>query len=245
MKIEREHYLLAYQLGRRIHEGKMRLTKARDEISNAGVNPNSAVDLLNDFRHMLEGSRYTRALSTSTTNDFLTWIRRDFGDAVLANAVSAVSQHLDYYEKRRVVNLRATRNILAKHAALLPSAPDSFDSPEEIPASTTHLEGSVRQVFVNTYERNPKARAACIAEFGSTCAVCGFDFEKTYGEIGKGFIHVHHLKEISSIGREYTVVPIEDLRPVCPNCHAMLHKSTPALSIEELKHIVSTRHRNN
>lgn len=235
MEIERQHYELAYELGRRIQRGEMRLTEARDELAEAGVNPNSAVALLNDFRHMLEGTRYTRALSSSTTDAFLTWIRRDYGDAALANAVSAVSQHLDYYEKNRSVNLRKTRDILARHSALVQESPDSFRSPEEVPPTSTHLEGKVRQVLVNVYERKPAARAACIAHHGTTCSVCGFDFGKTYGEIGEGFIHVHHLKEISSIGKEYEIDPIEDLRPVCPNCHAMLHRRITALSIEELK----------
>lgn len=235
MEIERQHHELAYQLGRRIQRGEMGLTEARDELAGAGVNPNSAVALLNDFRHMLEGTRYTRALSTATTDYFLTWIRRDYGDAALANAVSAVAKHLDYYEKKRGVNLRATRDILARHSALLREAPDMFLSPEEIPPSTSHLEGKVRQALVNVYERSPAARAACIAHHGACCSVCSFDFGKAYGEIGEGFIHVHHLKEISSIGEEYEIDPIEDLRPVCPNCHAMFHRRTPALSIEELK----------
>lgn len=241
MDIERQHSELAYQLGRRIQEGKMRLTDARDELARAGVNPNSAVALLNDFRHMLKGTRYTRALSSSVTDDFLTWIRRDYGDSALANAVLALSLHLDYYEEKRNVNLRATRDILAKHSALLPKTPATFVSPEEIPPSATHHEGSVRQAMVNVYERNPAARAACITHYGSTCQVCSFDFGATYGELGEGFIHVHHLKEISSIAMEYEVDPIEDLRPVCPNCHAMLHTSRPALSIEALKHIVFTK----
>ena len=59
--------------------------------------------------------------------------------------------------------------------------------------------------------------------------------EKTYGEIGKKFIHIHHLVKISDIKEEYMIDPIEDLRPVCPNCHAMLHKKEPPFTIEELK----------
>jgi 5-methylcytosine-specific restriction protein A len=241
MPIERRHYELAYQLGRRIHVGTMRLTEARDEVARAGVNPNSAVALLNEFRRMLQGTRYTRTLSSSATDDYLTWIRRDYGDAGLANAVSAVSQHLDYYENKRNVNLRATRAILAKHAALVPQTQDTYFSPEEVSPSETHVEGAVRQVQVNVYERNPAARLACIAHYGSVCQVCSFDFGKTYGQLGEGFIHVHHLKEISSIAGEYEVDPIKDLRPVCPNCHAMLHTSRPTLSIKALRRIVANR----
>ncbi len=107
--------------------------------------------------------------------------------------------------------------------------------PDEIGQPEKHIEGAKKQVTVNAYERNPKARAACIAKYGYKCAVCEFDFEKHYGEIGSGYIHFHHLKPLASVGEKYEVDPIGDLRPVCPNCHAMLHKKEPPYSIEELQ----------
>lgn len=66
------------------------------------------------------------------------------------------------------------------------------------------------------------------------------DFEKMYGEIGRGFIHVHHIVPISTIGEEYKIDPIKDLVPVCPNCHAMLHKGKEGevLTVDELKEII-------
>lgn len=98
-----------------------------------------------------------------------------------------------------------------------------------------YTEGSPNQVLVTKYERNPYARKLCIDHYGLACSVCNFDFEKTYGDIGKGFIHVHHLNQIADIGTEYKINPINDLRPVCPNCHAMLHKRKIPFTIEELK----------
>lgn len=70
------------------------------------------------------------------------------------------------------------------------------------------------------------------------CSVCNFNFYDKYGEIGKDFIHVHHLVPLHEIKDVYEIDPIRDLRPVCPNCHAMLHKRNPALSIEELKEVI-------
>jgi len=99
-------------------------------------------------------------------------------------------------------------------------------------------EGSKKQVIVNAYERNPKARQECIKYYGTKCFICGFDFEKKYGEIGRGFIHVHHIKPLSEINEKYEVNPIQDLRPVCPNCHAMIHKQKPAYSIEEIQSLL-------
>ena len=103
------------------------------------------------------------------------------------------------------------------------------------------IEGAKRTVTVNAYERNSKARQLCIKHWRALCDVCGFDFQKTYGNIGSGFIHVHHLVPVSEIGKSYQVNPVDDLRPVCPNCHAMLHTSNPPLSIEQLKGLIKAR----
>ena len=84
-------------------------------------------------------------------------------------------------------------------------------------------------------KRNPVARLRCIDTWGTVCLVCGFDFHERYGDLGLGYIHVHHLKPLSEIREEYELDPVADLRPVCANCHAMLHRSVPALSIDSLR----------
>ena len=58
---------------------------------------------------------------------------------------------------------------------------------------------------------------------------------KTYGDLRKDYIHVHHKVDLASIKKEYSVDPINDFISVCPNCHAMLHKSSPAMGYIELK----------
>lgn len=103
-------------------------------------------------------------------------------------------------------------------------------------------EGALITVKANKYERNQKARKECVAKKGYHCLVCGRDFESTYGEIGRGFIHVHHLTPISSIGQEYELNVDTDLAPVCPNCHYMLHRKNPPYTIEELKDILAKQH---
>jgi hypothetical protein len=106
--------------------------------------------------------------------------------------------------------------------------------PDEIEDNNL-FEGTKKQIIVNAYERSSQE---CINEYGYKCAICEFDFEEKYGEIGKNFIHVHHIKPLSEIDEKYKINPIEDLRPVCPNCHAMLHKRKPAYSIKEIKNLI-------
>jgi predicted HNH restriction endonuclease len=125
--------------------------------------------------------------------------------------------------------------------AVTPGAPIQY--PSEINAREFE-EGGRRTVTVNTYERDPAARQECIRFFGCHFTVCGFDFKASYGDIGNGFIHVHHLVPVAQIGKRYQVVPSRDMRPVCPNCHEMLHTKTPPFTIEEMRNILrSTGHR--
>lgn len=105
--------------------------------------------------------------------------------------------------------------------------------PDEI--NNNFAEGAAQQVSVNRYERSTEARKICISHYGATCQVCGLNFEERYGAIGKGFIHVHHVTPIASIGKEYVINPINELVPVCPNCHAMLHRQEPPIPVKELK----------
>jgi 5-methylcytosine-specific restriction protein A len=97
------------------------------------------------------------------------------------------------------------------------------------------VEGGMRQVMQTRYERNPHARAVCLASHGYACKVCTMNFEQVYGNIGYRFIHVHHLTPVSAAKGPYELDPLIDLIPVCPNCHAMLHRQKPPLSPEELR----------
>jgi predicted HNH restriction endonuclease len=121
----------------------------------------------------------------------------------------------------------------------LQEAEPSVRSPDELPDSNGdgYPEGAREQVKVNKYERDPKARKECLKYWGYCCAACGFSFEERYGSLGYEYIHVHHMVELSTVGPGYKVNPKKDLIPICPNCHAMIHRPGlgQALTIDELK----------
>lgn len=106
-----------------------------------------------------------------------------------------------------------------------------------------YWEGATRQVFVTTYERNGAARAACIRHFGYDCAVCGFNFGSTYGELGERFIHVHHKTPLSRTSESYRVDPVSDLIPLCANCHEIVHKEDPPVTVERLRSLLRSMNR--
>lgn len=101
-----------------------------------------------------------------------------------------------------------------------------------------YVEGAKYDVTLSKYERSNSARKACIAHYGCKCLCCKFDFESTFGEIGIGFIHVHHVVSLEEIGKSYKVNPITDLIPLCPNCHAMVHKIKPPGSLFKLQRLL-------
>lgn len=101
-------------------------------------------------------------------------------------------------------------------------------------------EGSIIELTLTTYERNSVARKECLEHYGTQCQVCGFDFGKVYGQLGRDFIHVHHVTALSQVRGIHAVDPIRDLVPVCPNCHAMLHISQGSpLAVEKLREIIA------
>ena len=238
MKINRKEYEEAYQLGRKVYSKSIRLTDAADSLERIGVNRGSAVHLVSNLGKMLNGQGFITSLSAPVFDDYLTWILRDYGQSTLGKAISAIERHLNDYESRRKTTLHDLAKVLEKHRKLVSRESTDFISPEEISSTKKILEGRLKIVRVNFYERSAKARSTCIEKHGTICAVCEFNFGKIYGDIGKGFIHVHHLRDLASIGKEYEINPIEDLRPVCPNCHAMLHKSNPPYTIKQMKEMI-------
>lgn len=147
--------------------------------------------------------------------------------ANLLDAIIDITDKLPRSETAIVVGERMLDGIAA-------GISQPFRFPEEV-VEQRFEEGSVKRVEVNRYERDSKARDACISIHGAQCCVCRFDFEEQYGETARGFIHVHHLRPLSECGPGYVPDPREDLVPVCPNCHAVLHLGNLCRSIADVR----------
>jgi hypothetical protein len=113
--------------------------------------------------------------------------------------------------------------------------------PDELSGTEEYREGIGKRVLVNRYERNSSARQACLEHYGCVCAVCGMSFGDIYGPAVLGIMHVHHLHPRSGASGEVMVNPVADLRPVCPNCHTVIHSRQPCYSIEEVRSMLNTR----
>ena len=195
----------------------------------------------------ISGVRYHPMEATKQSEFQLLWARSESmaviadvlaNDAIWASYASASEKipHIPRYGADRD-SVQEQRNKKRLSDFRLTTGPLHL-FPDEVTEDIPIREGALHRVTVNAYERDASAREKCIAHYGTSCSICGFSFGEAYGRDAEGFIHVHHLQPLSEIGAEYTVDPIKDLRPVCPNCHAVLHIRKPAFSIEEVRSLL-------
>lgn len=109
---------------------------------------------------------------------------------------------------------------------------------------SSNSEGKRLVYYCTYYERKPKNREKAIKIHGVRCKVCEMTFQEMYGELGIGFIEVHHLRPLHSLTEEIMINPETDLVPVCSNCHKMIHRNKGyTYSVEELRKIIENNKR--
>lgn len=242
--MEPECIVAIYEKAKEVYSKQDTLKNAKETLySEYGVNEHSFADCYRAFKNMLDGKSHKRMINSDLRDYYLTRIYEDYGIDKLRIALQVYMDSISYYEGSHNNRLLKTeREIYDKHSQILDKNYSAKTIEDEI--NEEYWEGKLSQVNINIRERNRTARNKCIESKGKKCAVCEFDFEKFYGELGKDFIHVHHVNPISNREKEYKIDNIEDeLIPVCPNCHAMLHRRKEVISIEELKQIIESNKR--
>jgi len=153
-----------------------------------------------------------------------------------------IASHLERFSHDK--SLHKTSRIDSQGSTYLETNNDStLRISEEMPADEEFEEGTVNQVLVKRYERDPAVRKLCIEHYGTSCIACGVSLADRYGPEVSGLIHVHHLTRLADIGRRSLVDPVRDLGQVCPNCHAVVHATNPPRTIEQVQKMVREQKR--
>ena len=127
---------------------------------------------------------------------------------------------------RRVQHLDLKESFIKHYAAFLDGIKQEERAIIEVEEQkeTEFLEGQLKEIRFFKRKRSKALRDECIRKYGGyKCYVCGFDFEAVYGERGKEFIEVHHLNPMANYDDEHPITA-DELRPLCSNCHSMIHK---------------------
>lgn len=234
-KITHDQINKAFEVGKSIFQNQISLNEGKNSLASMGMKRSSAQDYIYAYSNLIQGKLFTRTINSYGTEYYLKRIYNENGNSGLKKALLSLNQHIEYYEETSGASVKKGREIYEKYYLLVKADYGETVYPDEVDTNQKYSEGKTRQVTVNSYERNQLARQECIEYYGLNCQVCNFNFKDKFGDLGQNFIHVHHIIDLSTIGKEYSVNPKTDLIPVCPNCHAMLHKQKPAYSIEALK----------
>jgi len=140
--------------------------------------------------------------------------------------------------------LRREAALLIEHIRATSPSTNTTNLPDLESDEDLESEGDPRTYVHRSYERksgNRKRKIDSIKKRGLpiVCECCGFDFEKTYGERGREFIEVHHAVPVSELGAAQKL-RLSDLNLLCSNCHRMVHRRRPWLSVEEIQSLIGS-----
>ena len=148
-------------------------------------------------------------------------------------------------EERVWDEFASNRALLTQTAAAIRSGYRYFESPrtakeaEEKIGEEEFPEGKIITMAHRRKERSrvavDKKKARALRETGKlACEACGFDFRGFYGDSGRDIIECHHIKPLAEVAAERTI-RLSDLALVCANCHRVLHKVRPWMSVIQLQ----------
>lgn len=127
--------------------------------------------------------------------------------------------------------------LLCAVGLLMPLFTEDINQDLEAIATDWREEGALVRVQTNRYERSRINRAICLDYYGFKCRGCGLLMKNMYGPLGEGVINVHHIEPVSEMGLSRVIDPINDLIPLCPNCHTIVHREFPPITPEGLREI--------
>jgi 5-methylcytosine-specific restriction protein A len=237
MKITDAQIKAAYQVARLVYAGQMSLRDGASELNATyGLNVNSARDFIEDYKALLHGKLFQRAMSAPAMEYFLANIEKEHGSVALAASLDALRKHITYYENVRQVNLHKMRGVVAKFSQRIEQPLDfeqlqmDFAQAMEIFKTLTPDEKSRKlgaspklpvrsKAIVSVYLRNPYVVAAVLERAKGKCERCHKPAPFLRGKDGTPYLEVHHKIRLADRGED----TVDNAIALCPNCHRELH----------------------
>ena len=236
MKITDDQVKAAEDIASDVFDKHLTATEGAEILAKVhGLNVNSARDFINDYKYMMHGKLFQRAMSAPAIDYFLTRILDKRGAESHALAVSAVAQHINYYEQLSNVTLHSMRAVLDRHS--------KNSVPLQLEAHTAQFAEAVQEslkdtsnariarlnnaaklptkvpVFTYAFVRNPDVVAEVLFRASGKCERClkaaPFKRKKDL----QPYLEVHHIVQLSQDGEDTVINALA----LCPNCHRHLH----------------------
>lgn len=237
MKITNEQVIAACDIAGQVFDGKLKAAVGGEILAAGhGLNRTMAMDFINDYRCLLEGRVFQRAMSSGAMRYFMEQIAKDRGAAGLTNAVASLRAHIDYYEGHYNVTMHSMRSVADDFAALLARPETAQDIERDFamavarssqasrPARLRRLEQSSKRalsVVVQTtvFMRNPDVVAEVLFRADGRCERCRTLAPFLRAKDGSPYLEVHHRVQLANGGDD----SLENAIALCPNCHRWEH----------------------
>lgn len=236
MRISQEQIKVAETVSSDVYDKKLSVNDGATLLAEKhGLNINSARDYINDYKQMMLGKVFQRAMSAPAIDYFLGRILEKRGGTSHTLAVSAVEQHINYYEQLRGGSLRSMRSVVEQHkkrvspislieheSAFNEAVSESLS--DDVPKRKERLLASPKiptkvPVITYAYVRNPDVVAEVLLRAKGKCESCGADAPFVSKRTLQPYLEVHHIKQLSHGGED----TVANAMALCPNCHRRLH----------------------
>lgn len=237
MKITQEQVVAAYETAKRVYAGEIkRADGIRWLVSRHGLNQATAGDFIYDYRQLVEGKEFHRAMSSDAMRYFLSQIEADRGPQGLLNAITSLRAHIEYYEALPKPTMHSMRTIASEAERRLNSyaseelayklfeaevAKSLGDSQDSRLKRLSQAEKTPKTLTVQTtvFMRNPDVVAEVLIRAKGHCEECKHSAPFLRAKDGTPYLEVHHIVQLSEGGED----SVSNAIALCPNCHRKAH----------------------
>lgn len=237
MKITREQVVAAFHTAKRVYQGEIKRVDGINELVVAhGLNQATAGAFIYDYRQLVEGKEFHRAMSSKAMRYFLEQIEIDQGAKGLLNAVTSLKAHISYYEKVAKTTMRSLRSVAADAESRLSllNTKEELEAQFEFRVAQSSLDSSAMRkqrladadmkpklvtVKTSVFLRNPDVVAEVLLRADGVCEQCGQPAPFCRAKDGTPYLEVHHVIQLSQGGDD----SVKNAVALCPNCHRKAH----------------------
>jgi len=237
-KITIDNIQAAYEFAKQVYNNDLKLDHAvANLVTEEGFNNSSAKDYINNYKCIIEGNVFKRALSATGIDYYLSNIKKDGNEVNFNNAIKSVRKHITYYEAIRNTNVIKLRQIVSKYnnieqyenlidyslhniafeEQVKKSALLSEQCRNKILASSVKVEKKI--AIIEVFNRNPHVVAAVLHRAKGHCEFCGKAAPFRRNKDMTPYLEVHHKVQLAHGGSD----TVKNAQALCPNCHREKH----------------------
>ena len=233
MRISRTQYEAACTTASRVYDDDLKRAEGVALLSkDFALNETSANDFINDYKQLMDGKVFQRAMSAPAMRHFIGQIFEKHGTRGLDNALTSLRLHINYYEGHYRVRMHLMRAVLDEFDRISRSLGLAQKFEDDVEESLRDTGENRRKrlgraekipkeisVTIKAFVRNPDVVAEVLLRADGVCERCKHGAPFLRAKNGDPYLEVHHKTHLANGGED----SVENAMALCPNCHRAVH----------------------